>query len=60
MDNNYNGTLENPYSSNAGFNPIQQGALAWSVGKDLAGAVAATGGGDKKTGTFDDDVISWQ
>ena len=25
-----------------------------------AGAKTATGGGDKKTGTYDDDVISWQ
>ncbi len=60
IDNNYNSTLENPYSSNAGFNPIQQGVIAWSIGSDLDGAKTATGGGDKKTGTYDDDVISWQ
>ncbi len=60
IDNNYNGMLENPYSTNAGFNPIQQGVLAWSIGKDADGAKNGSGGGDKKTGTFDDDVISWQ
>ena len=60
MDNNYSGLVENPYSSNAGFSPIQSGVIAWSIGKDLEGAKTATGGGDRKTGTYDDDVISWQ
>ena len=60
MDNNYSGFVENPYSSNAGFNPIQSGVIVWSIGKDLDGAKTATGGGDKKTGIYDDDVISWQ
>ena len=60
MDNNYSGFVENPYGSNAGFNPIQLGAIAWSIGRDLDGAKTATSGGDKKTGVFDDDVISWQ
>ncbi|MDQ3198666.1 MAG: type II secretion system GspH family protein [Verrucomicrobiota bacterium] len=60
IDNNYSGAVENPYSSNAGFNPIQQGIIAWSIGRDLDGAKTATGGGDKKAGTSDDDVISWQ
>jgi prepilin-type N-terminal cleavage/methylation domain-containing protein len=60
MDNNYSGAVENPYSGNAGFNPIQQGVIVWSIGKDLDGAKTATGGGDKKMGTYNDDVISWQ
>lgn len=60
MDNNYTGAVENPYSGNAGFNPIQLGVIAWSIGKDLDGAKAAMGGADKKTGTYNDDVISWQ
>jgi prepilin-type N-terminal cleavage/methylation domain-containing protein len=60
MDNNYSGAVENPYSGNAGFNPIQLGVIAWSIGKNLDGAKTATGSGDKKTGTYDDDVISWQ
>ena len=60
MDNNYSGAVENPYSGNAGFNPIRLGVIVWSIGKDLEGAKTATGGGDKKTGTNSDDVISWQ
>jgi hypothetical protein len=52
MDNNYTGAVENPYSGNAGFNPIRLGVIAWSIGKDLDGAKTATGGGDKKTGTI--------
>ena len=60
MDNNYSGAVENPYSGNAGFNPIRLGVIVWSIGKDLDGAKTATGGGDKKTGTNNDDVISWQ
>jgi prepilin-type N-terminal cleavage/methylation domain-containing protein len=60
MDNNYSGTVENPYSANAGFNPIQLGVIVWSIGTDVAGASGATGGGDKKTGSYRDDVISWQ
>jgi prepilin-type N-terminal cleavage/methylation domain-containing protein len=60
MDNNYSGAVENPYSGNAGFDPIRLGVIAWSIGKDLDGAKTATGGGDKKTGTNNDDVISWQ
>ena len=60
MDNNYSGAVENPYSGNAGFNPIRLGVIVWSIGKDLDGAKTATGGGDKKTSTNNDDVISWQ
>ena len=60
MDNNYSGAVENPYSGNAGFDPIQLGVIAWSIGKDLDGAKTATGGADKKTGICNDDVISWQ
>ncbi len=60
MDSNYSGTVENPYSANAGFNPIQLGVIVWSIGKDLDGAKTATGSGDKKTGKYDDDLISWQ
>ena len=52
MDNNYSGAVENPYSWNAGFNPIQLGVIAWSIGKDLDGAKTAMGDGDKKTGTY--------
>ena len=60
MDNNYNNQLENPYSSNAGFGILNAGVIAWSLGKDLDGAKTTKSGGDKKTGVYDDDVVSWQ
>ncbi len=60
IDNDYSGSVKNPYSQHAGFDPIQLGVIAWSIGKDAAGATTATSGGDKNTGTYDDDVISWQ
>jgi prepilin-type N-terminal cleavage/methylation domain-containing protein len=55
IDGEYNNSLSNPYSSNAGSTTLQIGVIAWSLGKDQAG-----GSGDKKSATSDDDVISWQ
>ncbi len=45
----------NPYGANngAGPEPIRQGVIAWSLGKDVT-----LGNGGKYTGS--DDVISWQ
>lgn len=60
MDNNYNGTLTNPYSANAGFSTLNTGVIVWSLGPDTKGATSATGGGDKSTGVYLDDVLSWQ
>jgi len=64
MDNNYNNQLENPYtqSTGAGFDPIQAGVIAWSLGKDGAGAKtgAKGAGGSKSTGASKDDILSWQ
>jgi len=60
IDNNYSGTVENPYAQNAGFDPIQLGVITWSIGKDLDGAKGATSSGDKGTSPYGDDVISWQ
>jgi prepilin-type N-terminal cleavage/methylation domain-containing protein len=60
IDNNYSSSVENPYSKNAGFDPIQLGVIAWSLGKDLDGAKTAKSGADKKTGAYEDDIISWQ
>ena len=60
IDNNYSGAVQNPYGSNAGFDPIQLGIVVWSIGKDQAGAINRTGAGDKKIGTNADDVISWR
>jgi len=59
IDGNYDNQIANPYTANAGATPLQIGVIAWSLGKDKAGATAAASG-DKNTGTYKDDVISWQ
>jgi len=60
IDGNYDNAVSNPYTANAGATPnLQIGVIAWSLGSDQDGAKAA-GAGDKKTGVYDDDVISWQ
>jgi prepilin-type N-terminal cleavage/methylation domain-containing protein len=60
IDGGYDNQIPNPYSANAGATPnLQIGVIAWSLGSDAAGATAAAAG-DKKTGVYDDDVISWQ
>jgi prepilin-type N-terminal cleavage/methylation domain-containing protein len=60
MDNNYNGTVANPYSMNAGFGSLNTGVIAWSFGVDGASQSDPGPAGDKKSGTNADDVISWQ
>jgi prepilin-type N-terminal cleavage/methylation domain-containing protein len=55
IDNNYNGLLPNPYSSNAGPLPLNAGCIAWCLGKDKAG-----GSGDKNAAPAADDILSWQ
>jgi type II secretory pathway pseudopilin PulG len=58
IDGNYDNQIDpNPYSANAGATPLQIGVIAWSLGKDQLGGA---GSADKKMGTADDDVISWQ
>jgi prepilin-type N-terminal cleavage/methylation domain-containing protein len=59
VDGDYSGDVANPYSSNAGSASQRSGVIAWSLGKDQVGAKTAAAG-DKKTGVYDDDVISWQ
>jgi len=60
IDGNYDNAVANPYTANAGAVPnLQIGVIAWSLGKDGTGATAAASG-DKNTGVYDDDVISWQ
>jgi type II secretory pathway pseudopilin PulG len=60
IDGGYDNTVANPYTANAGATPnLQIGVIAWSLGADQNGAAAAASG-DKKTGVYDDDVISWQ
>jgi prepilin-type N-terminal cleavage/methylation domain-containing protein len=59
IDGDYNNQVPNPYSANAGATPnLQLGVIAWSLGADGSGPPAVTG--DKNTGVFADDVISWQ
>jgi prepilin-type N-terminal cleavage/methylation domain-containing protein len=55
MDADYDNQVPNPYGGNggAGADPIRQGVIAWSLGKDLT-----LGKNGKFTGS--DDVISWQ
>lgn len=60
IDNSYTNQVENPYGSGAGFNPIDTGVIAWSIGKDGEGAKNAAGGGNKNNAPAKDDVISWQ
>lgn len=55
VDMNYDRQVDNPYSSNAGYGTIEQGAIAWSLGRDGSG-----GSGDKNVAPAKDDVISWQ
>jgi prepilin-type N-terminal cleavage/methylation domain-containing protein len=59
IDADYNNQVFNPYTANAGAIPnLQIGVIAWSLGLDGSGPPAVTG--DKNTGVFADDVISWQ
>ena len=55
IDFDYDNELDNPYDSGAGFDPINGGVIAFSLGKDGKG-----GSGDKNSGDSEDDVISWQ
>src|SRR5437879_402440 len=60
IDGDYNNQAANPYTADAGATPnLQIGVIAWSVGLDGSGPPAVPGG-DKNTGVFADDVISWQ
>jgi prepilin-type N-terminal cleavage/methylation domain-containing protein len=62
IDNNYNGTLVNPYtnSTGAGFGSVNTGVMAWSCGKDQKGPTGGPSGSGTKTFSSSDDVISWQ
>jgi prepilin-type N-terminal cleavage/methylation domain-containing protein len=54
IDADYDSQVGNPYGSNgAGADPIRQGVITWSVGKD-----GTLGNSGKYTSS--DDVISWQ
>ena len=56
VDADYDNKVPNPYGTNgAGADPIRQGVIAWSLGKDTK---PGKDGDSKFTGS--DDVISWQ
>ena len=57
IDGGYNNQVLNPYTANAGANPLSMGVIALSLGADQSGGV---GSADKNVGTASDDVISWQ
>ena len=62
IDSDYNNSIPNPYSTGgAGSDPIPQGVIAWSLGKD--GTLGTNGDGVYKNTTIgvqSEDVISWQ
>jgi prepilin-type N-terminal cleavage/methylation domain-containing protein len=60
IDGNYDNQILNPYALNAGATPLRIGVIAWSFGKDAQSQSIPGPAADKKTGTNDDDVISWQ
>jgi prepilin-type N-terminal cleavage/methylation domain-containing protein len=57
IDGDYTNQVPNPYTANAGANPLSLGVIALSLGADQLGGV---GSADKNAGTAADDVISWQ
>lgn len=57
IDGDYTNQVANPYTANAGANPLSLGVIALSLGADQSGGV---GSADKNAGTGSDDVISWQ
>ncbi len=68
VDADYDNKVPNPYGTNgAGADPLRQGVIAWSLGKNgaLGGGPAASSAFDKEPGsantyTSSGDVISWQ
>ncbi len=62
LDTTYNNLIEpNPYRANAGAtDSVSAGVIAWSFGKDTLSESIPDPAADKKAGTNDDDVISWQ
>jgi prepilin-type N-terminal cleavage/methylation domain-containing protein len=55
LDGDYNNQVENFYSANAGWNPVETSVIVASSGKAREGL-----SGDKNAGTAKDDIISWQ
>jgi prepilin-type N-terminal cleavage/methylation domain-containing protein len=57
IDGTYDNQIPNPYTADtgAGPDPLTQGVIGLSLGKDRAG-----GSGNKNSGTSADDILSWQ
>jgi hypothetical protein len=60
IDADYDNSLANPYTTNAGGSPLRNGVIAWSFGKDGQSTSVPGPAADKNAGTAADDVISWQ
>lgn len=60
VDGDYDNTVNNPYSKNAGSAPLRTGVIVYSWGPDKLTTSNFFGGGDKNDPTSKDDVISWQ
>jgi prepilin-type N-terminal cleavage/methylation domain-containing protein len=60
VDANYDGVINNPYSKNAGSNPLRTAVIVYSWGPDTLTTSNFYGGGDKNDPQSVDDVISWQ
>ena len=59
IDGNYDNQITNPYgaSGGAGSDPIRQGVIAWSIGKDATQGRKSPASSNL---SGSDDVISWQ
>jgi prepilin-type N-terminal cleavage/methylation domain-containing protein len=64
IDTNYNNSVPNPYGAlsvgGAGADPVSQGVIAWSLGKDTKLGNNGDNIYKTSTGVQSDDVISWQ
>lgn len=60
LDANFDNTVANPYSANAGPTALRYSVVAWSFGKDIASTSIPGPAADKNTGTNIDDMLSWQ
>jgi prepilin-type N-terminal cleavage/methylation domain-containing protein len=62
IDGDYDNSTTNPYGSSggAGVDPIQQGVIAWSYGKDKKPGNNGNNVYKTSGGVQSDDVISWQ
>jgi len=64
IDTSYDNSVPNPYGAlsvgGAGADPVQQGVIAWSLGKDKKLGNNGNNIYETSAGVQSDDVISWQ